>query len=233
MRRSEVRILFSAPFKVGGLVKECFSVYYGTYEIILPKSSVEFKYGKGIVKAVINFEYDNQIYSKDLIGVIDEDYNVIINLVPLAIMPKIEFFANDLCVIKYSETMDENNLEYNVFSCVVSDGFLRTKCSLEAHDFEVLDENLVMLKSYLNDNLIVALYNPIQEDLITPYYSYISDFKYNSVYNENVARTLLNVTDEYNNPLVSIESFININDSSLDINDVVTMAIEDVIGYNR
>ncbi|MBE6154658.1 MAG: hypothetical protein E7163_03710 [Firmicutes bacterium] len=73
-------------------MNNCFKTIFEGYEILLPKNNVKFKNGSGIVNAYFKMKYDNLIVDEPLIGIVDEDYNFIIDLFPKRFIRSIIYF---------------------------------------------------------------------------------------------------------------------------------------------
>jgi len=188
----------------------CFSCYFGDYEIIIPKNNIEFNNGYGIVNAVFNGEDENHVYNEPLVGIVDSNYKLVFGLMPCFIAHKIKIFANGIILIKYNEELSMVNKNYNVYSCTVNDeGYLQTDISLDAEDFDVVDENVVILKFLISNNMVMVLYNVLERTILTPYYTYIGDFIYNKSFGEEVAEAILTIWDDNFNVLLTLKCYIN------------------------
>lgn len=231
-------------------MSQCFSAYYSDFEIILPKDRVKFKNGLGVVNVYFNLEYNGVQYEQPLIGIVDYNYNFVMDLVPLFVVPKIDILSNNV-IMKYNTLCDKDNFNYEVYSCKVNSyNRLQVDINLGVNDFDVIDDNLILLKSIMDDCFsIVALYDVCTMELLTPFYSYIGNFKFNSQYNEEVANANYCVRDE-NYDILFIISFLinkngkvvssyvnsNTNDiysNDLSIDEVVNIILETNYNYSR
>jgi len=185
-------------------MNNCFKTIFEGYELLLPKNSVIFKNGAGIVNAYFKMEYDNLIIDEPLIGIVDENYNFIIDMFPKRFIRNINLFPNDI-IIQYTEKLTDND----VYVFLIPKDDLKTRYNLLANDYQVVDENLLILKSIDDEIPICTLFDINNKQLLTPYYNYIGEFKTVKGYDENVAIAYFYIRNEYKEIISKIEFYIN------------------------
>lgn len=220
-------------------MKQCFSTYFNGYEIVLSKKDVIFNHGYGIVKALYVEDTEMYYIEESLVGIVDENFNFVVDLFPEYLAPKIEIFPNGV-IVKHKESEDIETQDYKVYFVPKTDFSIRY--DLVAVDFQVVDENLIILKSLVNDYLLMALYNVTREELLTPYYTFIGEFKQDDMHKEMVAQAYIELgNDDYHNKIcfyinksgVVVSDYFNVQtneiyDKSLYVMDVVNLVLDKI-----
>lgn len=185
--------------------KSCFFGYYNGYEIILPKKSVVFKYGFGIVEA--SYVDTNLQIQYNIIGIVDENYRFILNFLPKLILPKIEIFPNH----KFIALTDyEVNHKYEVGLFTLIEDDLQSDCSIDGVDFEVIDDKRIIISDIMDQNFQVKyLFDVEKGEIISPYINYLGNFQFYPEYNCIAAEAIFFVYHEDLNDIIYVSCFIN------------------------
>lgn len=195
--------------------KNCFSMRFHNYEIILPKERAHFQYGYAVVNPRYNIEFktpDGIIAADEpLVGIIDSNYNPILNLTFQYVMPHVEVFPNDLFVVRLKDNyMEKDGDNYSVFRCGFIQGEFQTLQDLKAVSFERISESVIKLDTIVSEDgaHLYALYDVVSQELLTPYFYQIGDFQYDQEFETDVADAIF-VTKNVNNEPVKILCKIN------------------------
>lgn len=191
-----------------------FSFKYEDLEISMPKSDVKFNYGYGVFEAsYVNID-SGMLYALDLIGIVDEEFNVI-NLAPKYIMPKIVVFPNDIFIFQYNSTESLDNPQISLYREKYPD-IDETECdNLGPCDFKVVSDEVIMLDGIGNGNRLCALYNVVTREALTPYFNYIGEFKENTNYGKKVAEAVALIKDDNGNIIDELSCIIDLDGNVL------------------
>ena len=112
-------------------MKNSFTLEFMEFSFIIPKNTVEFINGYGIVKAYIDEE-------QELIGIVDKNYKEILALTPVCLIPKFFIAHNDNFIfVGYNNDLNK----YQVWH--INEEELMV--NLGANDFLELDNKIIQL----------------------------------------------------------------------------------------
>lgn len=165
------------------LERKCFSIFVNDKEFILPKEGIIFKNGYAVVKVQYYFLVEKREAMMEMMGIVDENYQLCHPLVPCFKIPKIDIFSNGLFLVVFNE--EEKN---KVYLCKLTHDGLVADLDLFAYDYELVSEERVILKSLLDDGRsIFALFDVPSKTVLTPYFNSIGKFKFNKEYQSLIA----------------------------------------------
>ena len=190
-------------------MKNCFSVYYNNTEILLAKKDVNFVDGYGVIRPVYSFDMEEDKIFMPLIGIVDQNYQVIANLYSQEDMPKIDLFLKGNFIYKLNV-----DGEVAVFQGLLENGEFKIYHDLEAMDYKVINDKIIKLTALVDGFQMYALYNVLDMQ-VSDYYNYISDFKYNDTYQKEIAEAAYLVIDEEGNVLDIIKVIIDLEGNKL------------------
>lgn len=190
--------------------KNYFSFFYQGQEYILPKKGINFKYGYAIIKLYAYFTICNEPYGFEMYGIIDENYQLCHELIPVFMMPKIDILSDKKFIAQFKENMNEEP-DYSVYFCTLTSAGLEGKYDLLATDYELVGDKII-LKSMMDGNIpAMALYDFRDENILTPYYNSIGNFEYRCEYNCIAAEAITYVFNEHLNRQGYIYCWIDLN----------------------
>ncbi len=190
-------------------MKNCFSVYYNNTEILLAKKDVNFVDGYGVIRPVYSFDMEEDKIFMPLIGIVDQNYQVIANLYSQEDMPKIDLFLKGNFIYKLNV-----DGEAAVFQGLLGNGEFKIYHDLEAMDYKVINDKIIKLTALVDGFQMYALYNVLDMQ-VSDYYNYISDFKYSNIYQKEIAEAAYLVIDEEGNVLDIIKVIIDLEGNKL------------------
>lgn len=172
-------------------MKNSFTLEFMEFSFIIPKNTVEFINGYGIVKAYIDEE-------QELIGIVDKNYKEILALIPVCLIPKFFIAHNDNFIfVGYNNDLNK----YQVWH--INEEELMV--NLGANDFLELDNKIIQL--YYDQGS--ALYDTQSGEFITVF-NYIGPFVYSEKYGYKVARASFYIEDDDHKIVNEVSTIINI-----------------------
>jgi hypothetical protein len=230
-------------------MNQSFSVFYSGMEFILPKSSVSFHGEYGLVSIYVPITQDEQEYQVLFTGVVNPNFEIIIEFVPAYEVPKIDFFPNGKVVFQYNHVLEDGTHVFNVYSGCIHNKHLKVEDDLQAKDYTVISEKVIKLNAIMSDGVAVSTLYDIEEKIpLTPYYHYIGEFTYNEKYQEEIAEADIFIIDKANvehrlmfyinhkGEIVSSYEDVNNNkiyDQSIDLSTIIDMVYSDVDNLSR
>lgn len=189
-------------------MSKLFSFKYEDLEITMAKSTVKFNYGYGLFEATFFNSVEGMLYALDLIGIVDEDYNVI-NLKPKYVMPKVVVFPNDIFVFLYNSTESLDNPQIILCREKYPNVDGREFDNLGKCDFKVINDEVIMLDGMSGENRLCVLYNVVTREVLTSYFNYIGEFSENKEYGKKVAEAVALIKDDTGNIIDELYCFID------------------------
>lgn len=225
-------------------MKQCFSIYFNSTEIILPKKEVKFIGNLGLVKVYYDDLIGEDFYCDYLVGVVDVNFNEFIPLFPVSQLGRIEIFDSGvlLCINKgitkdlYQVYQIEKTCDNVVWN------------SLPFLNFISVSKNIVKVQIDIGGDIVEALYDVSKKELISKYFHFIDSFIYNEnlheivaeasyylPYNEeqyNQIKTYINLKGEVVAPYLDCDQnkFYN---SNMDFREIVMAVAQDMKGKSR
>ena len=178
-----------------------FEMSMGEYTFVLPKSDVKFKYGYGVVNAILNVS-DEGGEDYKLVGVVDKHFNTIIPLSPADEITKISIMPNNNIIFMVEMNNDPNDIMNNeIYHIKVQENESdNVYACIKACDYIQIDDNLIKICKFGEDEYIERLYSVNDNKFIGPEFSYISNFNHNKEQSA-VATKILGYEDEGTNVL--------------------------------
>lgn len=213
-------------------MKQCFTMCFLNYDIVLPKSSVVFE--KGLGKVEVKCLVSGSYFGETLFGIVDLDFKTIIPLFPLKNLEKISIIDSCHIIMKvktpFSTLYHVENRDDKIFFHF-----------LPYEDYRYVNQDLIKVK--INEKLY-SLYNFRLKSLTIPFVHYVSNF-YEGENRALITYFLPYAEDHYNQILAYVDTKGKIvtpyydcdqkkeYDSSLSFVDVLTMVKEDMKGRNK
>lgn len=218
-------------------MKQSFTMHFLGQELVLPKNIVNFEYGLGIVNTCCLQE---PFYCRKLFGIVDKNFNIIVPLILYDIVDKFTFINSNAIILKLS------TVPHNILYVEILDETFKYHL-LPFLDFEVIDNELLKVtNSFFTE--MYAFYNINKNELVTPYFHYISDFCYDENKKDIYALAVYLVyydEEKYNQVITYINSKGEIvspyldcyqgkeYDQSMSLDAVLSLVREDMKGYIR
>lgn len=222
---------------------KCFKINYNGCEIIMPKSGVNFYRGLGFINPIYSYKIDDELKFISLAGLVNEDYELVIDLVPLDYLNKLSIFDKHNIFVDYNDEF-RGRMLCHVEICENEDIWYR----LAFQDFEYIDEDLCRVILDFNGLRKEALYSVKEKDIISSLFDYIDAFGYNEEYGQVVALAYYILPDENNN-FIQINTYINKKgeiiapyfdvlhkkyyDKDMDISEIFRLVREDMSSLTR
>lgn len=160
-------------------MNQSFKMDFQGLEFVLRKNDVDFSRGLGVIKATFNVVCDGDVVNEELIGVVDKNYETVLELTPLSYIRK-------LCVIDEANVVF-NTYDFELFHTVVTpEGNIYTYL-IEGFDFVYLGADILRI----SDGKVKSLFNIKTNTFISSDFSYIGDFEYQEEYQEKLAEAWL------------------------------------------
>ena len=161
-------------------MKDCFSVKFLGYEIIIPKKDVKFSGDFGLV--TVSFDVEG-VYQGQLIGIVDHDFNEIISLFPREQLVTMQLFSHDILFL-----IDKGvtRRHYRMYQLYKENENIIWK-PLPFLNFQYVNDNICKVWLIQNGDIALALYDVINKKIISNLFSYIGDFYYHEGFNQVVA----------------------------------------------
>ena len=178
-----------------------FEMKLNDYTFVLPKNSVKFKYGYGIVNAILNVS-DEGGEDYKLVGVVDKHFNTIIPLSPVDEITKISILPNNNIVFMVEMNNDPNDIMNNeIYHIKVQENEEDNEYAcIKACDYVQIDDNLIKICKFGEEEYSERLFSVNDNKFMGPEFSSISNFNHNKVQSA-VATIILGYEDEGTNEL--------------------------------
>ncbi len=184
----------------------CVTLNFNDVQIFVSKSSIKFSNGYGIVDAFYYSISDGVIFNIKGIGVVDKDYNVILDFSPHNYLIKLVVLPHDNFIYLYNS--DKDGLMF--YDATYVEGGFRINVKGNANDFEVLNDNVIKIDISNREVKSYALYNPVSKIFITDIIHYVGEFKFNSNYGVICGEVCYYVYDNNDNILEIISYVIDL-----------------------
>ncbi len=182
-----------------------FIMNFNGLEILLPKKDVKFKDGYGLVKAYWTTPGEDNVTEVELVGIVNENYEVIMALYPSVLMPKLEILPNGNFV--YLLNVDFPNEGYKVYQTDVN--LQGQAFDLQNDDFEVIGGSVIKLRMNVDGIFMEALYDTGKKEFLTAYYNRIGEYTYNKELDTEVSLVNLNLYSQDGMVWDIIKTYIN------------------------
>lgn len=189
--------------------KAFFEIDFMEQKIIIPKANVNFEHGLGVVGALVYlYNADGELFTAPILGVVDEDFNIILDYNFFVIYPKIRIFSEGK--VLYVTDINENFNHPNY--TIILKNKLGNIHYLDASNFREIDEELVLLEFDFNGRKRYNLFNVREERESSNIYDYVGEFSFKEEFGCEVAEVGYFVGDDEAKDFDVITFYINKNE---------------------
>ena len=151
-----------------------FIMKYEGLEFVLRKADVDFRHGLGIVTAVIEMDWGDEVTNETLIGVVNPNYESVFGFVPLFLFEQFQVLDEEDVVFITKD--------HQLYHLKVDQDYIEI-FSLLAYEYEYLGSKILKI----NDGGSEALFSLETDQLISDHFSHIGSFEYREEYGCEVA----------------------------------------------
>ena len=223
-------------------MEKCFSMKIEDYEIVLPKNNVSFSNGFGIVNAFFNIVEDGEEYNVPLIGVVNQDFETVLDLIPKNRIKNISIMKDSL-IFSVQDIYDDSQ---TFILKREKDELERFACPFV--DFLALTDSVIKAVMIVSGTPVELLFNVVTNEQISLLFHKIGPFSYDVKRGDLIAKATyyLPYNDEDNNQIVTyinikgevVAPYLDVDqdrmyDSAMDIADIIRSVADDMKKHSR